>query len=162
MSAPRRDRLPPTSRSPADGATGNDERDPRDVEIERLRERVRELENTQRSGRSKMDPKSSRWSCSLHRQTLSVRTGSTAEKTVTKLKLGDDEGLMQIMTVDLGLYVKNDFFNKIGLVDCGPQDQMGRKDYEGPTTTSLDVLKSLSSKIAKQMCWVLCYLSGLN
>nr|GEV67475.1 hypothetical protein [Tanacetum cinerariifolium] len=36
-------------------------------------------------------------------------------------------------TVDFGLYVKNDFFNKIGLVDCGPQDQMERKDYEGPT-----------------------------
>ncbi|GJY94834.1 hypothetical protein Tco_0511195 [Tanacetum coccineum] len=55
-------------------------------------------------------------------------------------------------TVDLGLYVKNGFFNKIGLVDCGPQDQMGRKDYEGPTTTSLDVLKSLSSKIATTKC----------
>nr|GEV91433.1 nucleotide-binding alpha-beta plait domain-containing protein [Tanacetum cinerariifolium] len=46
-------------------------------------------------------------------------------------------------TVNFGLYVKNDFFNKIGLVDCGPQDQMGRKDYEGPTTTSLDVFNSL-------------------
>nr|GEY59583.1 putative glycoside hydrolase, family 32 [Tanacetum cinerariifolium] len=33
-------------------------------------------------------------------------------------------------------------------VDCGPQDQMGRKDYEWPATTSLDVLNSLSSKIA--------------
>ncbi|KAL4560435.1 hypothetical protein LXL04_032586 [Taraxacum kok-saghyz] len=55
-------------------------------------------------------------------------------------------------TVDLGLYVKNDFFNKIGLVDCGPQDQMGRKDYEGPPTTSLDVLNSLSSKIATTKC----------
>nr|GEV03198.1 hypothetical protein [Tanacetum cinerariifolium] len=55
-------------------------------------------------------------------------------------------------TVDFGLYVKNDFFNEIGLVDCGPQDQMGRKDYEGPTTTSLDVLNSLSSKIATTKC----------
>nr|GEY14863.1 zinc knuckle CX2CX4HX4C [Tanacetum cinerariifolium] len=55
-------------------------------------------------------------------------------------------------TVDFGLYVKNDFFNKIGLVDCGPQDQMGRKDYEGPTTTSLDVLNSLSSKIVTTKC----------
>nr|GEU96611.1 F-box protein At5g07670-like [Tanacetum cinerariifolium] len=55
-------------------------------------------------------------------------------------------------TVDFGLYVKNDFFNKIGLVDCGPQDQMGRKDYEGPTTTSLDVFNSLSSKIATTKC----------
>nr|GEV94391.1 nucleotide-binding alpha-beta plait domain-containing protein [Tanacetum cinerariifolium] len=55
-------------------------------------------------------------------------------------------------TVDFGLYVKNDFFNKIGLVDYGPQDQIGRKDYEGPTTTSLDVLNSLSSKIATTKC----------
>ncbi|GJY62429.1 hypothetical protein Tco_0463086 [Tanacetum coccineum] len=48
--------------------------------------------------------------------------------------------------------LKELFFNQIGLVDCGPQDQMGRKDYEGPTTTSLDVLKSLSSKIATTKC----------
>nr|GEU80721.1 reverse transcriptase domain-containing protein [Tanacetum cinerariifolium] len=37
-------------------------------------------------------------------------------------------------------------------VDCGPQDQIGRKDYKGPTTTSLDVLNSLSSKIATTKC----------
>nr|GEU86239.1 nucleotide-binding alpha-beta plait domain-containing protein [Tanacetum cinerariifolium] len=55
-------------------------------------------------------------------------------------------------TVDFGLYVKNNFFNKIGLVDCRPQDQMGRKDYEGPTSTSLDVLNSLSSKIPITKC----------
>nr|GEV68527.1 reverse transcriptase domain-containing protein [Tanacetum cinerariifolium] len=55
-------------------------------------------------------------------------------------------------TVNFGLYVKNDFFNKIGLVDYGPQDQMGRKDYEGPTTTSLDVLNSLSSKFTTTKC----------
>nr|GEX59361.1 hypothetical protein [Tanacetum cinerariifolium] len=55
-------------------------------------------------------------------------------------------------TVDFGLYVKNDFFNKISLVDYGPQDQIGRKDYEGLTTTSLDVLNLLSSKIATTKC----------
>nr|GFA15249.1 nucleotide-binding alpha-beta plait domain-containing protein [Tanacetum cinerariifolium] len=54
--------------------------------------------------------------------------------------------------VDFGLYVKNNFFNKISLVDCRPQDQMGRKDYEGKTTTSLDVLNSLSSKISITKC----------
>nr|GEY50374.1 mitogen-activated protein (MAP) kinase kinase kinase Ste11, Cryptococcus [Tanacetum cinerariifolium] len=54
--------------------------------------------------------------------------------------------------MDFGLYVKNDFINKIGLVDCGPQDQIGRKDYEGLTTTSLNVLNSLSSKIAITKC----------
>ncbi|GKF31344.1 hypothetical protein Tco_0101142 [Tanacetum coccineum] len=43
MSAPRRDRLHQHRRFAA-GGNGNDERDPRDVEIERLRERVRELE----------------------------------------------------------------------------------------------------------------------
>nr|GEZ28679.1 3-ketoacyl-CoA synthase 11-like [Tanacetum cinerariifolium] len=55
-------------------------------------------------------------------------------------------------TVNFGLYVKTDFFNKIGLVDCGPQDQIGRKDYKGPTTISLDELNSLSSKIATTKC----------
>ncbi|GJX88021.1 RNA-directed DNA polymerase [Tanacetum coccineum] len=43
MSAPRRDRLHQHRRFAA-GGNGNDERDPRDVEIERLRERIRELE----------------------------------------------------------------------------------------------------------------------
>nr|GEY37425.1 transducin/WD40 repeat-like superfamily protein [Tanacetum cinerariifolium] len=37
-------------------------------------------------------------------------------------------------------------------VDCGPQDQIGRKYYEGPTTTFLDALNSLSSKIATTKC----------
>nr|GEV50951.1 hypothetical protein [Tanacetum cinerariifolium] len=55
-------------------------------------------------------------------------------------------------TMDFDLYVKNEFFNKIGLADCGPQDQMGRKDYDGPTTTFLDVLNSLTSKIATTKC----------
>ena len=70
-----------------------------------------------------------------------VRKGDEASNWVMEPHANND-------TLDLGLYVKNDLFNKIGLVDCGPQDQMGRKDYEGPTNSSLDVLNSLLSKIA--------------
>ena len=43
MSAPGGDR-PHQHRRFAAGGNGNNERDPRDVEIERLRERIRELE----------------------------------------------------------------------------------------------------------------------
>nr|GEX03350.1 hypothetical protein [Tanacetum cinerariifolium] len=54
--------------------------------------------------------------------------------------------------VQVDLLVEARFTNLNLEVDCGPQDQMGRKDYEGPTTTSLDVLNSLSSKIATTKC----------
>ncbi|GJW49956.1 hypothetical protein Tco_0091307 [Tanacetum coccineum] len=134
MSAPRRDRLHQHRRFAA-GGNGNDERDPRDVEIERLRERVRELEIQHEIRQIRKS------SCEVQRRTRFDEA----------FKLGEG-GLMQIMYSGIRLYVKNGFFNKIGLVDCGPQDQMGRKDYEGPTTTSLDVLKSLSSKIATTKC----------
>ncbi|GKB21531.1 hypothetical protein Tco_0855454 [Tanacetum coccineum] len=234
MSAPRRDRLHQHRRFAA-GGNGNDERDPRDVEIERLRERVRELEiqheirqirkrirELELTGNEEHPPNGDiiydyppAYDEYEDEEWYSWMTGAgvtydptgvkiqdslqggqavdfvdldfidSAEHLIEK-KYGDgptvvtggpvasmatlpfvpevqrrkgDEASNWVMephanndTVDLGLYVKNDFFNKIGLVDCGPQDQMGRKDYEGPTTTSLDVLKSLSSKIATTKC----------
>nr|GEU37099.1 dCTP pyrophosphatase 1-like [Tanacetum cinerariifolium] len=54
--------------------------------------------------------------------------------------------------VQVGLLVEARFTNLNLEVDCGLQDQMGRKDYERPTTTSLDVLNSLSSKVATTKC----------
>ncbi|GJX52667.1 hypothetical protein Tco_0281036 [Tanacetum coccineum] len=234
MSAPRRDRLHQHRRFAA-GGNGNDERDPRDVEIERLRERVRELEiqheirqirkrirELELTGNEEHPPNGDiiydyppAYDEYEDEEWYSWMTGAgvtydptgvkiqdslqggqavdfvdldfidSAEHLIEK-KYGDgptvvtggpvasmatlpfvpevqrrkgDEASNWVMephenndTVDLGLYVKNGFFNKIGLVDCGPQDQMGRKDYEGPTTTSLDVLKSLSSKIATTKC----------
>ncbi|GKC85835.1 hypothetical protein Tco_1141552, partial [Tanacetum coccineum] len=171
----------------AAGGNGNDERDPRDVEIERLRERVRELEiqHEIRQIRKRIRELEDSLQGGQAVDFVDLDFIDSAEHLIEK-KYGDgptvvtggpvasmatlpfvpevqrrkgDEASNWVMephenndTVDLGLYVKNDFFNKIGLVDCGPQDQMGRKDYEGPTTTSLDVLKSLSSKIATTKC----------
>nr|GEU98855.1 putative glycoside hydrolase, family 32 [Tanacetum cinerariifolium] len=118
-------------------------------EIRQIRKRIRELE-LQREMRKETESR------------YVVRDDVNEKEDILRLiptpRKGDEasNGVMEPHankdTVDFGLYVKNDFFNKIGLVDCGPQDQMGRKDYEGPTTSSLDVLNSLSSKIATTKC----------
>ncbi|GJS52228.1 receptor-like serine/threonine-protein kinase SD1-8 [Tanacetum coccineum] len=112
MSAPRRDRLHQHRRFAA-GGNGNDERDPRDVEIERLHERI-----------------------------FSTSAGASDRKR----NMGDGPTVVDRWSVASMATLQ---FMRM---DCGPQDQMGRKDYEGPTTTSLDVLKSLSSKIATTKC----------
>ncbi|GJW12613.1 probable plastid-lipid-associated protein 13, chloroplastic [Tanacetum coccineum] len=88
-----------------------------------------------------------RWSCSL--ATLySVRAVKYSGEKVTNAsnwEMGDSKA--NKTSVDLGFICERMvFLTKLSLLDCAPQDQMGRKDYEGPTTTSLDCLNSLSSK----------------
>nr|GEY23835.1 hypothetical protein [Tanacetum cinerariifolium] len=87
-----------------------------------------------------------------------VQVGLLVEERFTNLNL---EGDLIKSPITVGSYINFKWQNKDNIVvaknaqrkvDCGPQDQMGRKDYEGPTTTSLDVLNSLSSKIATTKC----------
>ncbi|KAJ0925046.1 hypothetical protein HanRHA438_Chr04g0155181 [Helianthus annuus] len=56
--------------------------------------------------------------------------------------------------VDMGLFVNVFFANNNLLVDCGLQDQMVRNDYEGPITTTLVEINSLTSNIATINCLV--------
>ncbi|GJV45023.1 hypothetical protein Tco_1429559 [Tanacetum coccineum] len=200
MSAPRRDRLHQHRRFAA-GGNGNDERDPRDVEIERLRERVRELEiqheirqirkrirELELTGNEEHPPNGDiiydyppAYDEYEDEEWYSWMTGAGVTYDPTGVKIQDSlQGGQAVDFVDLDFIDSAEHLieKKYGdgptvvtggpvasmatlpfvpevqrrKVDCGPQDQMGRKDYEGPTTTSLDVLKSLSSKIATTKC----------
>nr|GEY46507.1 nucleotide-binding alpha-beta plait domain-containing protein [Tanacetum cinerariifolium] len=87
-----------------------------------------------------------------------VQVGLLVEARFTNLNL---EGDLIKSLITVGSPINFKWQNKDNIVvaknaqrklDCRPQDQMGRKDYEGKTTTSLDVLNSLSSKIAITKC----------
>nr|GEU94683.1 nucleotide-binding alpha-beta plait domain-containing protein [Tanacetum cinerariifolium] len=87
-----------------------------------------------------------------------VQVGLLVEARFTNLNL---EGDLIKSPITVGSPINFKWKNKDNIVvvknaqrkvDCRPQDQMGRKDYEGSTTTSLDVLNSLSSKIATTKC----------
>nr|GEY35416.1 reverse transcriptase domain-containing protein [Tanacetum cinerariifolium] len=161
------------------GGNGQDGRDPRDVEIERLRQRVRDLEIQHEIRQIRKRIRELELQREMRKETESryvVRDDVNEEEEYPSFDsypqsfepiypdfFSEDEPSM--FTFD---YIERNEGEK-GLVEGdgptvvtgGPVASMAtllfvpkvqRKDYEGPTTTSLDVLNSLSSKISTTKC----------